>query len=36
METFCQLNYGVNFPILSKIDVRGSLAHPFYNMDSKN
>ena len=28
---FCQLNYGVNFPLSEKIDVNGSDAHPLYN-----
>jgi len=27
---FCELNYGVSFPIFSKIDVNGSNAHPLY------
>ncbi|MBK6321916.1 glutathione peroxidase [Candidatus Aalborgicola defluviihabitans] len=27
---FCQLNYGVSFPMMSKIDVNGSNAHPLY------
>ena len=27
---FCQLNYGVSFPMFSKIDVNGSNAHPLY------
>ncbi|WP_439589662.1 glutathione peroxidase [Hydrogenophaga sp.] len=27
---FCQLNYGVSFPMMSKIDVNGSDAHPLY------
>ena len=27
---FCQLNYGVSFPMFSKIDVNGSGAHPLY------
>ena len=25
---FCELNYGVSFPIFSKIDVNGANAHP--------
>ena len=28
---FCQLNYGVSFPVLKKIDVNGSNADPVYN-----
>jgi glutathione peroxidase len=27
---FCQLNYGVTFPIMEKINVNGSEAHPLY------
>lgn len=27
---FCQLNYGVSFPMFSKVDVNGSEAHPLY------
>jgi len=27
---FCQRNYGVSFPMMSKIDVNGSAAHPLY------
>lgn len=30
IEEFCQLNYGVSFPMFSKIDVNGSSAHPLY------
>lgn len=30
VEAFCQLNYGVNFPLFSKVDVRGSNAHPLF------
>ncbi|SFB25736.1 MULTISPECIES: glutathione peroxidase [unclassified Bacillus (in: firmicutes)] len=28
--TFCQLNYGVTFPMFSKIDVNGKNAHPVF------
>ena len=27
---FCQLNYGVSFPMMAKIDVNGAKAHPLY------
>ncbi|HEY3637549.1 MAG TPA: glutathione peroxidase [Rhizomicrobium sp.] len=27
---FCQINYGVSFPIFEKIDVNGPNAHPLY------
>ena len=30
IETFCQMNYGVSFPMMSKISVKGSDMHPIY------
>src|SRR6478735_4868160 len=27
---FCQINYGVTFPITSKVDVNGENAHPLF------
>lgn len=30
IEQFCQLNYGVSFPMMSKVDVNGPAAHPLY------
>ena len=30
IESFCQVNYGVSFPMMSKIDVNGPAAHPLY------
>jgi glutathione peroxidase len=27
---FCQINYGVSFPMFAKIDVNGARAHPLY------
>ena len=27
---FCQLNYGVAFPMMAKVDVNGPTAHPLY------
>ncbi|MBM7542934.1 glutathione peroxidase [Amphibacillus cookii] len=30
IEQTCQLNFGVNFPIFSKINVNGKNAHPLY------
>ena len=36
IQEFCQLNYGVSFPIFSKIDVNGSTAHPLYKYLTKN
>ncbi|MBA3058834.1 MAG: glutathione peroxidase [Gammaproteobacteria bacterium] len=32
---FCQLNYGVSFPMMAKIDVNGAQAHPLYQWMSK-
>ena len=30
IQEFCELNYGVSFPMMSKIDVNGDDAHPLY------
>jgi glutathione peroxidase len=30
IESFCQLNYGVTFPMMEKIDVNGANQHPIY------
>ena len=30
IESFCDLNYGVTFPMFSKIDVNGKNEHPLY------
>ena len=30
IQSFCQLNYGVSFPMYAKIDVNGKSAHPLY------
>lgn len=35
IEEFCQLNYGVSFPMFSKIDVNGDGAHPLYKFLKK-
>jgi glutathione peroxidase len=32
---FCQLNYGVSFPMMSKVDVNGPAAHPLYQWLAK-
>jgi glutathione peroxidase len=32
---FCELNYGVSFPIFAKIDVNGPEAHPLYKFLKK-
>ncbi|ENZ5479263.1 glutathione peroxidase [Serratia sp. CY56907] len=31
IANFCSLNYGVSFPLFSKIDVNGPGAHPLFN-----
>ncbi|TFC13094.1 glutathione peroxidase [Cryobacterium algoritolerans] len=30
IESFCQLNFGVTFPLTEKVDVRGKNQHPLY------
>lgn len=30
IAAFCSLNYGVSFPLMSKIEVNGAAAHPLY------
>lgn len=30
IASFCELNYGVSFPIMSKIEVNGKNAHPLF------
>ncbi|HUR89502.1 MAG TPA: glutathione peroxidase [Ramlibacter sp.] len=30
IASFCQVNYGVSFPMMAKIDVNGDKAHPLY------
>ncbi|KAI0993138.1 hypothetical protein K3495_g15046 [Podosphaera aphanis] len=30
IQDFCQVNYGVTFPMFSKIDVNGDSAHPLF------
>ena len=30
IESFCQVNYGVTFPMMNKVDVNGPSAHPLY------
>ncbi len=30
IASFCQVNYGVSFPMMSKVDVNGAGAHPLY------
>ena len=35
IESFCEINYGVSFPITEKIDVKGSHQHPLYQWLTK-
>jgi glutathione peroxidase len=30
IASFCELNYGVNFPMMAKVEVNGAGAHPLY------
>ena len=30
IASFCSLNYGVNFPMMAKVDVNGAHAHPLW------
>ncbi|MFC4779403.1 glutathione peroxidase [Paenibacillus sp. GCM10023252] len=30
VESFCEINYGVKFPLFAKTDVRGETAHPLF------
>jgi glutathione peroxidase len=32
---FCQVNYGVTFPMMAKVDVNGDQAHPLYQWLTK-
>ena len=35
IAAFCQLNYGVSFPMMAKIEVNGASAHPLYRWLTK-
>jgi len=35
IQSFCQVNYGVSFPVLGKTDVNGSGAEPVYEWMKK-
>lgn len=30
IKSFCELNFGVKFPLFAKVDVKGSAAHPLF------
>ena len=36
IKQFCSVNYGVTFPMMSKISVNGSDAHPLFNYLKEN
>ena len=36
IQSFCELNYGVTFPIFGKVDVNGENADPLFKYLSKN
>ena len=31
IKSFCEVNYGINFPLTAKVKVKGEGAHPFYS-----
>jgi glutathione peroxidase len=35
IQEFCSLNYGVTFPLFSKVDVKGEGQHPLYSLLSE-
>ncbi|EIT85737.1 glutathione peroxidase [Fictibacillus macauensis ZFHKF-1] len=35
IQEFCQLNYGVSFPMFAKVDVKGDQAHPLFQYLAK-
>ena len=35
IASFCQLNYGVSFPMMAKVDVNGANAHPLWKWLTK-
>jgi glutathione peroxidase len=36
IEEFCSVNYGVSFPLSTKVDVNGSKTHPVFKFLKKN
>lgn len=36
VQSFCQLNYGVSFPLFDKVNVRGKDAHPMFKYLSES
>jgi glutathione peroxidase len=35
ISSFCELNYGVDFPMMEKVHVKGADAHPFFKWAGK-
>jgi glutathione peroxidase len=35
IASFCELNYGVDFPMMAKVHVKGADAHPFFKWAAK-
>jgi glutathione peroxidase len=35
ISSFCELNYGVDFPMMEKVHVKGPEAHPFFKWAAK-
>ena len=35
INSFCEINFGVNFPLFEKVDVNGANAHPLYQYLTK-
>jgi glutathione peroxidase len=35
VQEFCQLNYGLSFPVMGKIEVNGAGRHPLYSYLTK-
>jgi glutathione peroxidase len=35
ISSFCELNYGVDFPMMEKVPVKGADAHPFFKWAAK-
>lgn len=36
IQSFCELNFGVNFPMFAKVDVNGRNAHPLFDYLSEH
>lgn len=36
IESFCQVNFGVTFPLFDKVDVKGPSAHPLFQYLTQN